>query len=87
MTVPVRKFEPGATVDYLSDFMEKCGYQISAYGGMVYRVKQIGMKGPGRKMSRSKVIELFDQERVKKGLEPIKAIHVKQSKLKVTSDA
>lgn len=71
MTVPVRRFEPGATVDYMADFMERCGYQVSSHVGR-YKVKKIGARGPGKLMTRAKVLELFDQERAKRGLEPIR---------------
>jgi hypothetical protein len=72
MTVPIRKFEPGCNTDYLGDFLEKCGWSVSAYGGMVFKVKKSGAKGAGKKMSRKQVIALLDEERIKRGLEPIR---------------
>ena len=86
MTVPIRRFEMGCNTDYLSDFLEKCGYAVSAYGGMVYKVKKTGTPGMGKKMSRKQVIALFDQERVKRGLEPVQLFNVKHSKLKVSNE-
>lgn len=71
MTVPVRRFEPGATVDYMADFMEQCGWQVSSHVGR-YKVKKIGARGPGKLMTRAKVLEIFDEERTKMGLEPIR---------------
>lgn len=70
MSVPVRRFEMGCTVNYLDTFMAECGWEVSSYRG-VYAVKRKGSPGRGKRMSRNKVIALLDQERVKRGLEPV----------------
>lgn len=72
MTVAVRKFEPFATVDFMEGFLERCGYHVRKEVNR-YRVKRIGAKGPGKLMTKSGVVDLLDQERVKKGLEPVRA--------------
>lgn len=85
MTVPVRRFERGASIDTMSDFMAKRGYEVSYHGGR-YKVKTNTGKSAklilgGKRvvissryvlMSKSNVIELFDLERMKSGLEPIR---------------
>lgn len=71
MSVPVRKFEPFATVDFMEGFLERCGYHVRKEVSR-YRVKKIGAKGPGKLMTKSGVVELLDQERVKMGLQPIR---------------
>lgn len=71
MTVPVRRFERGASVDFMSEFMHECGYEITAYGGFVYRIKRVGERGNGKRMTRSQIIAILDRERMARGLEPI----------------
>lgn len=71
MTVPIRKFEPFATVDHMEGFLERCGYYVRKEVSR-YRVKLMGSKGPGKLMTKAGVVEILDKERVKRGLEPIR---------------
>jgi hypothetical protein len=83
MSVPVRRFENFASVDCMEGFLERCGYWVRKEVSR-YRVKKLGSRGPGKLMTKSSVVDLLDRERVARGLEPIRNIHVKHSKLKVT---
>lgn len=71
MTVPIRKFEPFASVDCMEGFLERCGFWVRKEVSR-YRVKKLGAKGPGKLMTKSAVVELLDEERVKRGLQPIR---------------
>lgn len=86
MTVPVRRFERGASIDTMPDFMAKRGYEVSYHGGR-YKIKTNTGKTAklllgGKRVvissryvlvSKNNMIELFDLERMKSGLEPVKA--------------
>lgn len=71
--VPVRRFEMGASGLGNDDFLKKCGYEIKQDGTKpLFRVKKAGAQGRPKVLSRSQLIAFLDEERAKRGLEPIR---------------
>jgi len=70
MTVPVRRFEMGATGYDCTIFLARRGYVLTTKQGHYFFVR--GPRG-GRpkRMTKAQVLELNDAERLKAGLEPI----------------
>lgn len=69
MTVPIRRFEPGASGEAFEEFLERLGLRTMKHGGS-FKVWSPGAKKP-RSLRKRAMIELLDRERVKAGLEPI----------------
>lgn len=70
MTVPVRRFEMGATGYYCISFMAQRGYLISTKQGHLFFVRG-PHGGRPKRMTKPQLLALNDAERVKAGLEPI----------------
>lgn len=64
-----RRFEPGASGIDWEEFMRKAGWEISRTAGRhLFKVKRTGTPGRPQKLTRTEVMELLDQERLKRGL-------------------
>lgn len=75
----VRRFEMGASGFGHDDFLAKLGYKVTSRGGhgaKGFWVTMPGAKKP-RKIGQMALIALLDEERVKRGLEPILGKHRK----------
>lgn len=68
--VPVRRFEMGCSAIGGDDFLKNCGYVVMTAGGGMYRVGH--GKGKPKTMRQAALVDLLDQERLKRGLEPIR---------------
>jgi hypothetical protein len=70
MTVPVRRFEMGATGHHCVSFLAHRGYVIGTKQGHLFFVRGPSGGRPKR-MTKAQLLALNDAERVKAGLEPI----------------
>jgi len=70
--VPVRRFEMGASATNYDSFLQAIGYIVHpTRNGAGFKVRQAGQRGAGKFHTRAQLIALLDQERMKRGLEPI----------------
>jgi len=70
-TVPVRRFEPGASSLYFFAFLEGCGYSVHSINGHRYGVR-FGKIERYKNMTHAQVMELVDELRKNSGLEPFR---------------
>lgn len=69
--VRVRRFEMGASSLLFFDFLDRCGYKVHHLSGAYYNLKRKGdLKY--KRVRTGKLMELVDDLRIKKGLEPLK---------------
>lgn len=75
-SVPVRRFEPGASGTGLDRLLNDLGYTIKSNGSH-YFIRKPGQKGRAKGHSKKQMIEILDRERVARKLEPIVKAHGK----------
>lgn len=69
-TVPIRRFERGASIDGARNMLTEMGYRIRQDAHGTYRVWKPGQRGRGTPMRIRKFLKLIDDIRVKCGQEP-----------------
>jgi len=71
--VKVRRFEMGVSSVYFFDFLESCGYSIHSANGHRYGLRK-GKVGRFSNVSREEVMQLVDELRKRRGLQPFKKV-------------